>query len=195
MDLFHALGNDYANSIWEALLPKEDEGMDKSNGAILFIEKPKPSDAFSIKERYIQTKYVDKLLFARDTDQVTNDILEAIRTNDVRAAYRILAIAEVSANMTYDALSKEVHHVQPVTDKMLLDPVSCEIIRDNGKPEGCLQGCSLLHFACQYGHPVMVELLLLFGADINMQDFHGRTPLHHCVQKKNDDLTKHLLKR
>jgi hypothetical protein len=30
--------------------------MDKSNGAILFIEKPKPSDAFSIKERFIQTK-------------------------------------------------------------------------------------------------------------------------------------------
>ena len=30
--------------------------MDKSNRAILFIEKPKPSDAFSIKERYIQTK-------------------------------------------------------------------------------------------------------------------------------------------
>ncbi|CAN6238727.1 unnamed protein product [Urochloa humidicola] len=195
MDLFHALGNDYANSIWEALLPKEDQGMDESNGAILFIEKPKPSDAFSIKERYIQTKYVDKLLFARDSDQVNIDILEAIRTNDVRAAYRILAIAEVSANMTHDALSKDVHHVQPVADKMLLDPVSCEIIRNSGKPEGCLQGCSLLHFACQYGHPVMVELLLLFGADINMQDFHGRTPLHHCVQKKNDDLTKHLLKR
>ncbi|KAG0533962.1 hypothetical protein BDA96_04G237600 [Sorghum bicolor] len=195
MDLFHALGNNYANSIWEALLPKEDQGMDESNGAILFIEKPKPNDAFSIKERYIQTKYVDKLLFARDPDQITINIFEAIRKNDVREAYRILAIAEVSANMTYDALSKDVHHVQPVTDKMLLDPISCEIIQDSGKPEGCLQGCSLLHFACQYGHPIMVELLLLFGADINMQDFHGRTPLHHCVQKKNDELTKHLLKR
>jgi len=30
MDLFHALGNDYANSIWEALLPKEDEGYVKA---------------------------------------------------------------------------------------------------------------------------------------------------------------------
>jgi Arf-GAP with coiled-coil, ANK repeat and PH domain-containing protein len=40
-----------------------------------------------------------------------------------------------------------------------------------------------------------VELLLLFGADINMQDFQGRTSLHHCVQNRNDDLTKHLLKR
>uniref|UniRef100_A0A0A9CFT4 Gcn4-complementing protein, putative n=1 Tax=Arundo donax TaxID=35708 RepID=A0A0A9CFT4_ARUDO len=140
-------------------------------------------------------QYVDKLLFARDTDQITIDILEAIRTNDVRAAYRILIIADVSANMTYDDLSKDVHHVQPVTEKTLYDPTSCEITEDSGKPEGCLQGCSLLHLACQYGHPVMVELLLLFGADINMQDFHGRTPLHRCVQNKNDALTKHLLKR
>ncbi|KAL6899447.1 hypothetical protein ACP4OV_006105 [Aristida adscensionis] len=194
MDLFHALGNDYANSIWEALLPKDDQGMDESNGAILFIEKPKPSDAFSIKERYIQTKYVDKLLFARDTKQIATDILEAIRINDVRAAYHILVMGIVNANMTYDDLSKDVHHVQPVSDKMF-DPASCEIVGDAGKPEGCLQGCSLLHFACQCGHPVMVELLLLFGADINMQDFHGRTPMHHCVQKKNDTLTKHLLKR
>ncbi|KAL6634790.1 hypothetical protein ACP70R_027461 [Stipagrostis hirtigluma subsp. patula] len=193
MDLFHALGNDYANSIWEALLPKEDQGMDESDGAILFIEKPKPSDAFSIKERYIQTKYVDKLLFARDTSRITIDILEAIRTNDLRAAYHILVMGNVNANMTYDDLSKDVHHVQP--DKMLLDPSTCEILQDPGKPEGCLQGCSLLHFACQCGHPAMVELLLLFGADINMQDFHGRTPLHHCVQKKNDAITKHLLKR
>jgi len=30
MDLFHALGNDYSNSIWEALLPKEDEGYVKA---------------------------------------------------------------------------------------------------------------------------------------------------------------------
>lgn len=30
--------------------------MDESNSAILFIEKPKPTDAFSIKERYIQSK-------------------------------------------------------------------------------------------------------------------------------------------
>lgn len=140
-------------------------------------------------------QYVDKLLLAKDADQITIDILKAIRTNDVRAAYHILVVANVSPNMTYDELNKDLHHDKSATDRMSLDPASCEITEDSGKPEGCLQGCSLLHLACQYGHPVMVELLLLFGADINMQDFHGRTPLHRCVQKKNDDLTKHLLKR
>lgn len=195
IDLFRALGNDYNNSIWEALLPKEDQGMDESNSAILFMEKPKPTDAFSIKERFIQSKYVDKLLIAKDANQITIGILEAIRTNDVRAVYRILVLADASPNMTYDDLNNDVNHVLPVTDRKLFDPASCEKIEDSGKPEGCLQGCSLLHLACQHGHPVLVELLLLLGADINKQDFHGRTPLHHCVQKSNDALTKHLLKR
>jgi Arf-GAP/coiled-coil/ANK repeat/PH domain-containing protein len=40
--------------------------MDESNGAILFIEKPKPSDAFSIKERYIQTKVSSSIPFIFD---------------------------------------------------------------------------------------------------------------------------------
>ncbi|VAI58753.1 unnamed protein product [Triticum turgidum subsp. durum] len=195
IDLFRALGNDYNNSIWEALLPKEGQGMDESNSTILFMEKPKPTDAFSIKERFIQSKYVDKLLIAKDTNQITIGILEAIRTNDVRAVYHILVLADASPNMTYDELNNDVNHVLPVTDRKLFDPASCEKIEDSGKPEGCLQGCSLLHLACQHGHPVLVELLLLLGADINKQDFHGRTPLHHCVQKSNDALTKHLLKR
>lgn len=138
---------------------------------------------------------MDKLLIAKDSNQITIDILEAIRTNDVRAMYRILVLADVSPNMTYDDLNNDVHHAQPVTVRKLLDPSSCERVEHSGKPEGYLQGCSLLHLACQYGHPVMMELLLLFGADINKQDFHGRTPLHHCVQSKNDALTKHLLKR
>uniref|UniRef100_A0A0D9VIM2 Uncharacterized protein n=1 Tax=Leersia perrieri TaxID=77586 RepID=A0A0D9VIM2_9ORYZ len=195
MDLFRELGNNYTNSIWEAMLPKEDQGIDESNGTILFIEKPKPTDAFSIKERYIQSKYVDKLLIAKNNNQITIDILEAIRTNDVKAAYRLLVLADVSPNMTYDELNNDVQHEQTVTDKKFFDPASCDLKDDSGKPEGCLQGCSLLHIACQYDHSMMVELLLLFGADINKQDYHGRTPLHRCVQRKNDALTKHLLKR
>jgi Arf-GAP with coiled-coil, ANK repeat and PH domain-containing protein len=37
MDLFHALGNDYANSIWEALLPKEDQGYVKVYNQICIL--------------------------------------------------------------------------------------------------------------------------------------------------------------
>jgi hypothetical protein len=36
--------------------------MDESNSAILFMEKPKPTDAFSIKERFIQSKVSSSVL-------------------------------------------------------------------------------------------------------------------------------------
>lgn len=75
------------------------------------------------------------------------------------------------------------------------DPANCQQMKDPREPANCLQGCSLLHLACHQGNPVMLELLLQFGADINMQDFHGRTPLHHCISMGNNSLAKFLLKR
>lgn len=75
------------------------------------------------------------------------------------------------------------------------DPANCQVMKDPKEPANCLRGCSLLHLACHEGNPVMLELLLQFGADINKQDAHGRTPLHHCVVMGNNSLAKFLLKR
>ncbi|XP_039041011.1 ADP-ribosylation factor GTPase-activating protein AGD2-like [Hibiscus syriacus] len=75
------------------------------------------------------------------------------------------------------------------------DPSACQRIKDLNDPGNCLQGCSLLHLACQGGSIVMLELLLQFGADKNIPDFHGRTPLHHCIALGNNSLAKHLLRR
>ncbi|MCD7457349.1 ADP-ribosylation factor GTPase-activating protein agd4 [Datura stramonium] len=41
----------------------------------------------------------------------------------------------------------------------------------------------------------MLELLLQFGADINRRDFHGRTPLQHCIGNGRNHLAKFLLRR
>ncbi|KFK40755.1 hypothetical protein AALP_AA2G036600 [Arabis alpina] len=35
----------------------------------------------------------------------------------------------------------------------------------------------------------------LFDADINMRDYHGRTPLHHCIASGNNAFAKVLLRR
>uniref|UniRef100_M1CJI7 Gcn4-complementing protein n=2 Tax=Solanum tuberosum TaxID=4113 RepID=M1CJI7_SOLTU len=69
------------------------------------------------------------------------------------------------------------------------NPAACQGIKL------CLQGCSLLHLACNGETPVMLELLLQFGSDINRRDFHGRTPLQHCIGNGRHHLAKFLLRR
>lgn len=75
------------------------------------------------------------------------------------------------------------------------DPTACQRIKDSNEPGNCLQGCSLLHVACHIGDSVLLELLLQFGADPNMRDYHGRTPLHHCISSGNHKFAKILLRR
>ncbi|MBA0689147.1 hypothetical protein Goari_006886, partial [Gossypium aridum] len=154
-------------------------------------------------------QYVEKLLIVRDAVQPgvfpnSANIWQAVKADNLREVYRLIAISDTNiVNTTFDDVFtiELYHHVVDTQDSSLdsdkeeRDPSSCPRIKDLNEPGNCLQGCSILHLACQRGNPVMVELLLQFGADINMRDFHGRTPLHHCVSEGNNPLAKHLLRR
>ncbi|XP_073002196.1 ADP-ribosylation factor GTPase-activating protein AGD4-like isoform X3 [Typha latifolia] len=204
MDLFHVLGNSYCNSVWEGLLLNEAERMDESDKSIPSVEKPNPNDSFSRKEKYIQAKYVDKSFIVKETSEPTvrhgASIWDAVKANDIQSLYHLLVVTEASPNIKYENLNDDFHHtldtpkLKPLERKQF-DPATCQKIKDSGDQKSCLQGCSLLHLACHFGDPTMLEMLLQFGADINLQDFHGRTPLHHCVFKKNDTLAKYLLRK
>ncbi|KAJ0974334.1 hypothetical protein J5N97_016299 [Dioscorea zingiberensis] len=206
LDLFRALGNTYCNSVWEELL-LQDESTDDLNMHALSIKKPSPKDPLSEKEKYIQFKYAEKHLIVKELPQPdlpmhTIRIWEAVKNNDVQTAYRLLVALDANPNTRCDEVDNDDHHTVDVqqsnggfSDRKQFDPANCEKILSSGEPGDCLQGCSLLHLACHMGDPVMLELLLQFGADINLQDFHGRTPLHHCVLKRNDALAKYLIKR
>lgn len=99
----------------------------------------------------------------------------------------------VGCNLYHDvAESQQSFHE---SEKKQLDPATCERIKSSHDPGDCLQGCSLLHLACHSGSLVMVELLLQLGADINKCDLHGRTPLQHCILKRNNVMAKFLLRR
>lgn len=128
---------------------------------------------------------------------------EAVKTKNVKMAYGLLVASNACPNSHYDEVNNELHHTvdTPTHENNVtagtkqLDPALCQKIKESGEAESCFQGCSLLHLACHVGDPVMVELLLQFGADINFQDIHGRTPLHHCISLKNNSLAKYLIRR
>ncbi|XAR53204.1 hypothetical protein NMG60_11021657 [Bertholletia excelsa] len=209
LDLFQILGNAYCNSIWEELLLKDNTVNESS--AFLSVVKPSPNDAIQQKEKYIQAKYVDKLLVNKEATvsiipSQAACIWKAVEKGNVRDVYRLIVTADMNLmNITYDeVVGVDLHHHADEGDsppssndmpKKQYDPLACQEIKDSSKPESCLQGCSLLHLACQGGNSVMVELLLQFGADINKCDYHGRTPLHHCIAKGYNQLAKSLLKR
>ncbi|KAH0681048.1 hypothetical protein KY284_022133 [Solanum tuberosum] len=203
LDLFRTLGNSYCNSVWEELLQLPSDGLTNVD-AIQSASKPSPKDAFHEKEKYILAKYVEKQVvnkeaFAPYSNRATL-IWEAVRSNNVKDVYRIIVVSDVNIiNTTYDEVEGATmyHEIHENDSKLGLqdsqkkhqNPAACQGIKL------CLQGCSLLHLACNGETPVMLELLLQFGSDINRRDFHGRTPLQHCIGNGRHHLAKFLLRR
>lgn len=209
LDLFRSLGNDFCNSVWEALL-LQNERKDEQDELSFPIIKPEPTDTFSKKERYIQAKYVERALVIKEETRSDHPsqavcIWEAVKSDNVKEVYRLIVTSGLNLNtisedvhngdLYHPASSPESQKDSQAAEKKHCDPANCQRISDSGDPANCLQGCSVLHLACHVGDPVMLELLIQCGADVNMRDFHGRTPLHHCISKENNLLAKHLLRR
>lgn len=138
---------------------------------------------------------------APDNISYAQSIWEAVKTNDLRGAYRLIAVSAGSiVNTTYDHVvgvisSPHLDDEPSGSDRESHNPSSCGRDLDSDELRNSLQGRSLLHLACQNDNQVMLELLLQFGADINVRDSHGRTPLHQCISQKNNTLAKLLLRR
>ncbi|ESW03673.1 hypothetical protein PHAVU_011G032600 [Phaseolus vulgaris] len=193
LELFDNLGNAYCNSIWEGLLLLDHERV----GELHVPVKPCSTDAFQIKEKYIQAKYVEKSLIIREEDipenpSVTIKIWQAVQAANVREVYRLVVTS--TSNLINTKYGDEVHHAADAEGQQH-DPEACLKVEETIETERCFRGWSLLHLACLTDSVLMVELLLQFGADVNMCDYHGRTPLHHCITSGKNKLAKFLLRR
>uniref|UniRef100_A0A5B6ZQY3 Putative ADP-ribosylation factor GTPase-activating protein AGD3 n=2 Tax=Davidia involucrata TaxID=16924 RepID=A0A5B6ZQY3_DAVIN len=225
ISLFQSLGNTFANSVWEELLQSRSAswvdlaptGVRKSDKQQLpFISKPSPADSISIKEKFIHAKYAEKLFVRKPKDNrtVAQQIWEAVRTNDKKAVYRLIVNSEAEVNAVYEQLpcisSLTLTKVMLLQEQTNLDHNSSCLTGDSlGKSFSFsnsagtsdshtmedLDGCSLLHLACETADIGMLELLLQYGSNINDSDSRGQMPLHRCILRGRAAFAKLLLSR
>ncbi|KAM7277272.1 hypothetical protein ACFE04_019138 [Oxalis oulophora] len=203
--LFQSLGNVYANSVWEELLhagmtlASEGTAMGCNSSQLdtqksIHMRKPNPDDPISVKEKFINAKYVEKA-FVRTRKEnlpvlpVAGQVWESVRSNDKKAVYRHIVCSKADVNSIRGEASISCAFDKPSSS--YLESSGSEKKFSDESPVGC----SLLHLACLNADIAMVELLLQYGANIESPDSRGRTPLHYCMVSKKHAFAKVLLKR
>ncbi|PWA58597.1 arf GTPase activating protein [Artemisia annua] len=215
--LFQSLGNGFVNSIWEKSLTMRSMESDKSQESFV---KPSCDDLISTKEKFIHAKYADRRFIQKVKDPhhlilLEQQLWENVRANDKKAVYLFIVICEADVNAPHGhasySSSSSVASIMQFQDQSNLDHEfdyledystdnssrSLTSIREIDDPltNESLDGCSLLHVACQTADCSMVELLLQHGSNINASDSKGQTPLHHSIIRGRLAITKLLLSR
>lgn len=222
--LFQSLGNAFANSVWEELLQSKGAyktelvptGFYKSDKPqLLYFCKPSHSDSIAVKEKFIHAKYALKVFVRKPKDHslVRQHIWEAVGGNDKKAVYRLIVNFEADVNYVYEqgccnsslTLAKAMLLQEQSTggdddddDSSNTMGKSCSMVggtSEEGSEEYGMEGCTLLHVACETADVGMIELLLQYGAIINICDSRGQTPLHRCIMRGKAACAKLLLTR
>lgn len=194
-----------------------DDHENKAN--CISINKPSARDTLSTKEKFIQSKYAEKRLVSKEKfdpelPPLDYRMWDAVQTNNKQMVYRLLVMYDANITTTYEQSKSSTffnllmgssmnHDISQssfrgnlqLPDSETSSPSSVAYSDDFTEIEGGLQGCSLLHLACHTGDLGMLELLLQYGADVNAQDYYGRSPLHHCILKGKNQFAKLLIRR
>ncbi|KAK9668971.1 hypothetical protein RND81_13G099900 [Saponaria officinalis] len=185
-----------------------------------FMKRPRHNDPVAVKELFIHAKYEEKVFVRKmkghqHVFSVSQQMWESVRANNKKAVYRLIVCSGADVNAVHQLptsvksfVMARVRHTEEaplVHDSVTGRAISADRAAsrsmtsfNKGKVtlrEDSLDGCSLLHLACQYADVGMVELLLQYGADINFLDPGGQTPLHHCITGRKADIAKVLLMR
>lgn len=150
----------------------------------------------------------------RDGRSVAQQMWEAVRINDKKSVYRLIVCSDADVNAVYDQATcnssltlAKVMLLQEQSgldhncgcleaDSMTKSSSSSNIASTSeGHKVEDLDGCSLLHVACETADIGMLELLLQYGANINALDARGQMPLHRCILRGKAAFAKLLLTR
>lgn len=144
---------------------------------------------------------------------MAQQIWEAVRANDKKAVYRYIVHSDIDVNAVYEQTgsnSLTLAKVMLLQEQTSLDRSSSlagnaldwssnnhlsSVGAKEGQAMDNLDGCTLLHLACETGDIGMLELLLQYGANVNATDSRGQTPLHRCILKGKSILARLLLSR
>lgn len=145
---------------------------------------------------------------------MAQQIWEGVRANDKKAVYCYIVNCEADVNLVYEQSPRSsltLAKVMLLQEHANVDNNSSYITGDSsdrssassfnlvgsseGQPMDDLDGCTLLHLACEAADIGMLELLLQYGANINAMDPRGQTPLHRCILKGKAELAKLLFTR
>ncbi|XP_043815952.1 ADP-ribosylation factor GTPase-activating protein AGD3 isoform X4 [Manihot esculenta] len=166
------------------------------------------------------SKYAEKLFVRKPRESqyphsMSQPMAEAVRANDKKSVYRLIVNHEADVNVVYEQPSCStsltlarvmllqeqagLDHCSSCSTGNSLDRSSTSSLNLAGTGEGRtledLDGCSLLHLACETADIGMLELLLQYGANINSTDLRGQTPLHRCILRGRATFAKLLLSR
>ncbi|CAI5534030.1 unnamed protein product, partial [Closterium sp. Naga37s-1] len=148
-----------------------------SSSRLLRCRSAVPAPATCAKRTYVERRYQ-----APATDNpltALHHLQAAVASCDVRSAFRLLVTAPVDVNADVVGVVASTAPAGPGTTR-----------GSAGR-----RGQRLLHVACERGNEAMVELLLLWGAVVNVTDGEGRTPMQVALQHGNHGCSKLLASR
>uniref|UniRef100_A0A0E0QTL3 ADP-ribosylation factor GTPase-activating protein AGD3 n=1 Tax=Oryza rufipogon TaxID=4529 RepID=A0A0E0QTL3_ORYRU len=117
INLFQSLGNTFANTIWEDMLPSSSsvdhgdnsraDGLENTSHNLIF-SKPKHSDHIAVKEKFIHAKYAERDYVRKlnmDDSLVAQQMWENVSSNNKKGVYSLIVGSNADVNLTYGQTS------------------------------------------------------------------------------------------